>query len=104
MNAMKVSSRLAWSFGILIALLAMIAMISLSRLSGVNASLDQVVSNSAPKVEALNDMAFRAMDNARIVRNIILLKDDKALAKKTRVRSIRTSSPTPSILAILKSI
>ena len=77
---MKVSSRLAWSFGTLIGMLVVIVVIALWRLSGVNESLDRVVNDRAPKLEALESLAYRAMDNARIVRNIILLKDEKALA------------------------
>jgi methyl-accepting chemotaxis protein len=81
MNPMKVSSRLGWSFGALIGLLALVVLVALSRMSSIHDALETVVNNRAPKVEALNDMALRAMDNARIVRNIVLLTDEAAMAK-----------------------
>jgi len=59
MNHLKVSSRLGWSFGTLTGLLALVAAISLVRLSGMNDAIDTVVNDRAPKVEALNDMAYR---------------------------------------------
>ena len=80
MNHLKVSSRLGWSFGTLTGLLALVAAISLVRLSGMNDAIDTVVNDRAPKVEALNDMAYRLMDNAQLTRNIILLTDAPGMA------------------------
>ena len=75
MNDMKVSTRLSWSFGLLIALMALICGVAMTRLAQVNDALDGVVNNRTPTVEALDDMAYRVMDNARLAREIVLLTD-----------------------------
>jgi len=77
MGNMKVSTRLSLGFGILIALLAMIVVLGLSRMSALNGSSQTLVDNGLPKVL---DVAYRAVDNARVTRNIILLTDMKAMA------------------------
>jgi methyl-accepting chemotaxis protein len=80
MNNMKVSTRLAWGFGTLIALLLLIVLVGLLRMSAINDSLDSVLHDRVPKVAKLEEISFKAMDNARIVRNIVLLTDEKAMA------------------------
>jgi methyl-accepting chemotaxis protein len=77
---MKVAVRLAWSFGVVIVLMAAIALLGLSGLSRVDDELETVVAKRVPNLDALDDIAYRSMDNARIVRNIILLADDKLKA------------------------
>jgi len=81
MNNLKVSSRLTLGFASLIGLTTLIAVIATMRLAGVSQALDAVINDRAPKLEALNNMAYRAMDSARIVRNIILLTDEAGMAK-----------------------
>jgi len=80
MNNMKVSSRLAWGFGILLALLVVCIGVSLSNLKTLNDSIDLLAENRVPKLLALDDIAYRTMDNTRIVRNMILLDDPKVIA------------------------
>ncbi|MDZ4076364.1 MAG: methyl-accepting chemotaxis protein [Hylemonella sp.] len=77
MNEIKLSTRLGLGFGALIILLVIVIGLTLLRMSGINAEVDTLLHNRGPKVEKLNDIAFRAMDNARIVRNVILLADEK---------------------------
>jgi methyl-accepting chemotaxis protein len=81
MNQMKVSTRLAWSFGVLVALLLVVALVAVSRLAGVNDAMKLVIDSRAPRLQALNDISLMAMDNARIARNLILLADKGAMAK-----------------------
>jgi methyl-accepting chemotaxis protein len=91
MNDLKVSSRLGWGFGILLALLAVIVVLALSRISRISQSLDVVVSDKLPKLEALNDLAFRMSENARITRDIILQTDKNALAESKKAYDANTA-------------
>ena len=102
MNNMKVSSRLGWGFGTLIALLIVVALLSLIRLNQLNDSLSVIDSERAPQLQALNDIAFRAMDSARIVRNIILLTDEKAIAsnKESLDKNLSTNKDQVASLKI----
>ncbi|MBI3479347.1 MAG: methyl-accepting chemotaxis protein [Nitrosomonadales bacterium] len=75
---MKVGVRLGLAFGFVLILLAAIAVIGINRLSNLNDDMDKLANNYYPKIEMANEIAFRAMDNARIVRNLILVTDDKA--------------------------
>jgi methyl-accepting chemotaxis protein len=99
---MNVSTRLAWSFGSLIALLAVIAALALSRLAGINASFGTVVTERAPKLEALNSLEKHALDNASNVRNIILLTDEKAMAASKAAYS-KNSAANSELVTYLKA-
>ena len=79
MNPMTVSRRLTLSFGLLITLLVLLAVVAVLRLAGMDDAMNSVVDDREPKLEALSDMAYRSMDNARIVRNLVLLTDATAL-------------------------
>jgi len=76
---MKLSTRLGLGFAALIVLMMVVILLTLVRMSGINAAVDSLVNNRGPKVEKLNDIAFRAMDNARVVRNVILITDEKGM-------------------------
>jgi len=116
MKNMTVSSRLCWGFGVQIALLAVIALVALLRLASVSDLLDAVVSNRAPKLEALNDMMFRSMDNTRIVRNLVVLTDPptveqnlQAFANNTAANAehlafLKTYAPSTQEIALIRSM
>jgi methyl-accepting chemotaxis protein len=77
---MKVSTRLALGFGlVLVFLLASIGvgLRGLSSLSDVRAELSD---NRIPKMLALNDISYRVIDNTRLARNVVLQTDEAALA------------------------
>ncbi len=80
MNNMKVSSRLILGFGALIVFLIVTAGVSVWRMHDINFAVETLVGNYEPKLEALNDISLRAMDNARIVRSMILRSEEQALA------------------------
>jgi len=80
MRKLKVSTRLALSFGLLIVLLALVDAIGLTRLRELQKVIELVVNNQVPKVVALDDIALKAMDNARLLRNVVLQTDEMALA------------------------
>ena len=80
MQKMKVSNRLALGFGVTLAFLIIVATLSLVRMSAISDSVDLLVNDRAPKLAAINEIALKSMDNARVVRNIILVKDEKSVA------------------------
>ncbi len=71
-NNLKIGARLAVGFGALLALLAAIAFLGVSQTAKVNDTLRDVVGDKVVKSQLANDLAMRAMDNARLVRNLIL--------------------------------
>jgi len=103
MKNMRVSSRLLWGFGTQIALLIAVVVVALLRLTSVNASFDTVVGNRAPKLEALNDLAYRSMDNIGIVRNLVLVTDPPS-AEKNLQAFARNSSVNVEHLNLLKTL
>jgi len=103
MNHLKVSTRLAWSFGILIALLFAVAGVAVSRLGSVNDAMKVVIDSRAPRLQALNDIALAAMDNARIARNIILLTDEAGMAKNEAAYEKNTATVNDKIAYLKKT-
>jgi methyl-accepting chemotaxis protein len=79
-NQMKVSSRLSLGFGVVLTLMIVIIAVGLMRMSAINDAMSEVINNRAPKVEAMEDIAFKVMDNTRLVRNVILLTNEKSQA------------------------
>jgi methyl-accepting chemotaxis protein len=77
---MKVSTRLTLGFGSVLALLLVITLIGLFQLTGLGGAINSLTTQRIPSLNAINEIAFRAMDNARIVRNIVILTDEKAMA------------------------
>ncbi|MBI2746497.1 MAG: MCP four helix bundle domain-containing protein [Burkholderiales bacterium] len=101
---MKLSTRLGLGFGALIVLLVIVIGLTLVRMSGINAEVDTLVNNRGPKVEKLNDIAFRAMDNARIVRNVILLTDEKGMASNKEAYERNAAAVTEHVAYLEKTI
>jgi methyl-accepting chemotaxis protein len=77
---MKIGMRLGLGYGLVLFLLLAIAFIAIIRLSGFNQDMDTLSNDRYPKTAAANEIAFRVMDNARIIRNLILLTDEGAKA------------------------
>jgi methyl-accepting chemotaxis protein len=81
MKDMKLSTRLAWGFGTLIALLLVCVLVALAKVDTLAGTITQLTDDRIPKMEALNDLAQRVSDNSRITRNVILQTDEDAIAK-----------------------
>ena len=81
MNKLKVSVRLAIGFGVMVALLLLAVGVGIQRLGSLQQVVDTVVGNRTPKVQSLNEVAIRTVDNARLVRDLILIDDEKKLAQ-----------------------
>jgi len=73
----KIGSRLALGFGIVLVLLGAITVTGSMRLAELNGYVSQIVAQKYPATSTVEDLRFRASDTARIARNIILLTDPK---------------------------
>ncbi|ANN65674.1 methyl-accepting chemotaxis protein [Bordetella bronchialis] len=78
---MKVATRLAWGFGIVIALLAAISVLSITRLERINDALTEVATNRYPKTVQLNDILQRSLDDGRQLRGLLLAVDDTEVTR-----------------------
>jgi methyl-accepting chemotaxis protein len=77
---MKIGTRLGLGFGVVLCLLAVIASFGVLQMSHMNADTEFAVDTTYPKTAIANDMAYRIMDNTRILRNLILLTDKEQIA------------------------
>ncbi len=82
---MNVAMRLSLGFGLVLVLLGAITFTGVTRLELMNDATTELVTGKYPKTVDTNEIAFMAMDNARILRNMILLADEKARAANHEV-------------------
>ncbi|MCB8745329.1 methyl-accepting chemotaxis protein [Rhodoferax sp. U2-2l] len=78
---MKIGVRLAIGFGITLLLLVVIAVLGITRLTDLNASLDQIVNDRYPKSVQATDV-IRAMNQVGIISRNLLLQTDPADRKR----------------------
>lgn len=78
---MKIGTRLALVFGVLMLLLVIVTGIGALRLSELYSSAELTIGNLYPKAAASQRLAFLSMDRSRLTRNLILIKDPEAMAK-----------------------
>jgi methyl-accepting chemotaxis protein len=76
----KIGVRLSLGFAVVLIFLAILAIIGITKLAELNNDVDQLANDKYVKSALVNELAFRTMDSARIVRNIVLLTDEKAMA------------------------
>ncbi len=72
----------------------------LSRMSATNEVTNELLTDRTPKSESLARVAFNAMDHARIIRNLILLSDEKAKAKNKDLFD-KNSAASAELMAFL---
>jgi len=72
---MKVATRLALGFGIVIVLLFVLSAVSITRLETVNDSLTELADDRYPKTVMTNDVLERSLDDGRQLRSILLAYD-----------------------------
>jgi methyl-accepting chemotaxis protein len=77
---MRVGFRLGLGFAVVMLMLMVVAFIGISRLAELNNDVDLMANDKYVKSTLVNELNFRTMDNARIVRNIVILTDEKAMA------------------------
>lgn len=75
---LKIGPRLWAGFGVVILMMVFIIVLGLTRLSGLQDALVKMNDSRVPILQELDELAYRTMDNARVVRNLILVKDDES--------------------------
>jgi methyl-accepting chemotaxis protein len=76
---MKIGARLALGFTVVLVLLSAIAAIGVYRLKNLNDEIGFVLTDKYPKAAVASDIAYRAMDNARVLRSMLLRTDTNAM-------------------------
>ena len=77
---LKVGQRLGLGFACILIMLSIIAFLSISQLAHLNQDIHILLNDKYVKTAIINDARFRTMNNARIIRTIILNPDEKARA------------------------
>ncbi len=89
-NNMKLGTKLAGGFSVLLMLVVIIAFIGISRLNVLNGYLDDVIHDNNVKLKLANNIAGGIDEIARSVRNIVLLEDMGSMQKeKDRIDAAR---------------
>ncbi|HET6149391.1 MAG TPA: methyl-accepting chemotaxis protein [Polyangia bacterium] len=90
---LKIGGRLAFGFGVPVALMVALAAVSLVRMDGMNEATKLIVENRYPKVVMLNDLVTRSVDNGRQIRAILLASDEgEAQRYKEKIEENRTKA------------
>ncbi|WP_426304447.1 methyl-accepting chemotaxis protein [Acidovorax facilis] len=72
---MRIASKLALGFGLVLVLLGVIAYIGITRMAAVQANFEKVTSDNNVKTALANDMRDQINDTARSLRNMMLSED-----------------------------
>ncbi|MEC5217981.1 methyl-accepting chemotaxis protein [Actimicrobium sp. GrIS 1.19] len=80
---MKVSTKLAYGFGLLLMLMVIIAGIGLSRMSQINGRVNEIVNENNAQTSLVLAMRVTVLDRMIAVRNLILLTDATEMAPET---------------------
>ena len=92
LNNLKIGSRLALGFAVILALLAAMAALSFNRLSTLSSDIDVLVNDRFPKTVLANDVIESVSTVGRAMRNMALVKDAATLAKeKQRIIDARAT-------------
>lgn len=85
LNDMKVATKLALGFGVLIIMLTIVSFIGISRMGQINESLDQVMEQRWPRAEMAYGIVERSNAIAIALRNMMLTDDpqDRAQQRQT---------------------
>ncbi len=85
LRKMNLRPRLAVAFGSIALALLLVGGVGLMRLAQMNRSMQAISDNLYPKVRAAHEIGYLVLDEARAVRNMILLSDDKDVAKNREI-------------------
>ncbi|MDY7579877.1 methyl-accepting chemotaxis protein [Herbaspirillum sp. RTI4] len=104
MSNMKPGVRLGLGFGIMVVLMLIIAFVSLNRLGQLNSSEVEITSAIYPKAQAAEEVSYLIMDKARIIRNLVLLTDPKALASNKAQEEADTEAVSVKLAMMTKLV
>jgi len=92
LNNMKVSSRLAFAFGLILVMMLITAGFTLSKLAAIQSNLEDVVLDNNVKIKHNNDMSDAVGVVSRVMRSVLLLSDEAA--KQGEVAKIKKARET----------
>jgi methyl-accepting chemotaxis protein len=78
----KIGARLSIGFGFLVLLLVAMAVLGITRLSGLNEQMDEVINDKYPKTVLANDIIKNVNVIARSSRNVLLMTDVDDVGKE----------------------
>ena len=79
---LKIRTRLAFAFGLVVLLSLASAGISLSKLAGVQGNLEDIVRDNNVKIRINNDLSESVHIVARVIRTVVLLEDKAAMERE----------------------
>jgi methyl-accepting chemotaxis protein len=79
LNNIKIGTRLAMGFTLAILALILVIVISLINFSKINSSINDIASDKFPKTVWANNIASNVNENARVIRNLMLVTDPQQL-------------------------
>jgi methyl-accepting chemotaxis protein len=95
-SAMKISTRLAYAFGVVLLITAISAALAMSKLAAIDDHLREIVLDNNVKVRLISSMGDQVQTIANLTRGIILLPDTAAqqveMAKVVKARAVYDKS------------
>jgi len=82
---MKVATRLALGFGLVIALLIALSVLSITRMKDASQALEIIVGDRVPRTAAGERLIKHALDNGRQARAMLLARDDAEIQKANQI-------------------
>ncbi|MEG1329019.1 MAG: MCP four helix bundle domain-containing protein, partial [Janthinobacterium sp.] len=104
MSKLKISTRLACSFGLIIALLAMVAFVSVSRIRNINASTEKILNDRYVKVMLSNTIQSEINIQARLLSNAIIGANDADEVSSAIGKLEASRKKNAELLARLKTL
>ncbi|MDE2625216.1 MAG: methyl-accepting chemotaxis protein [Betaproteobacteria bacterium] len=100
MNQLKISTRLALSFGVLIVLLILVSAIAALKLGGLSQATGTLANDRAPKLIMLDRLNVATLTAARALRDMLILEDPDQVRAELAVVD-KTKKDTDEALAFL---
>jgi methyl-accepting chemotaxis protein len=92
LNNLKIGTRLAIGFGLMVALMVAIALMAITRMAALNEGTDRIVNDRYPKTVQANDIIDSINVIARAMRNTLLLSDPADVKKElARIEEARST-------------
>ena len=104
MSKLKISTRLALSFGLIIVLLAMVAFVSVSRIRNINASTEKILDDRYVKVMLANTIQSEVNIQARLLSIAIIGANDADEVSSNLAKVQASRKKNEELLARLKAM
>ena len=104
MSKLNISTRLAFSFGLIIVLLAMVAFVSVSRIRNINATTEKILNDRYVKVMLSNTIQSEINIQARLLGNAILGANDPDEVSSAVTKIQASVKKNTELLARLKTL